>query len=96
MIPTDDFSTAILTARLDHGLKQLKVALSAGIDPGHLCRVEQGKRQATQAIAAALTRAYRSKEVGLAYCNECPVEQAIRELEAKERRNNVIKLPKAA
>lgn len=96
MIPTDDFATTILTARLDHGLQQLEAALKAHMDPGHLCRIEQGKRPATQAVAASLTRTYKSKAVGLAYCNECPVGQALRELEMQERRNNVIELPRAA
>ena len=70
------FATAIKKYRVEHGLQQVQVALKAHLDPGHLCRLEQGQRGATQQMAAALVNAYNSTEIADAYCSQCPVCKA--------------------
>lgn len=92
----DDFPGAILAAREAQGQQQIQAALRAHIDVTLLCRIERGKRQATPAAAGALTRAYRSRAVGQAYCAGCPVGQALREIAAREGRSNLVPLREAA
>jgi transcriptional regulator with XRE-family HTH domain len=52
-----DLAAALRAARQDRGLGLREAARLAGIDPGHLCRIELGERCPSVAVARDLVAA---------------------------------------